>query len=79
MARINLRDIYPEERLDCFVEVPDGDERAFVAGLTKEIADVYFEEQREENAYRRRIYWNKSHYSLDCGDGIENDDSRQER
>ena len=73
MATINLRDLYPEEKLDCFIEVPDGSEEAFKAGLTKEIADVYFNEQRKENAYRRRVYWHKAHYSLDQGDGIEND------
>jgi len=73
MATINLRDLYPEEQLDCFIEVPDGGEEAFKASLTKEIADVYFDEQRRENAYKRRVYWNKAHYSLDQGDGIEND------
>jgi len=73
MATINLRDLYPEEELDCIIEVRNGDAEAFKATLTKEIADVYFEEQRRENAYQRRLYRNRAHYSLDCGDGIEND------
>jgi len=73
MATINLRDLYPEEELDCIIEVQNGDAEAFKATLTKEIADVYFEEQRRENAYQRRLFRNKAHYSLDCDDGIEND------
>jgi len=73
MATINLRDLFPEEELDCFIEVPNGDAEAFMATLTKEIADVYFEEQRRENAYQRNLFRNKAHYSLDRGDGIEND------
>ena len=60
------------ENPDCFVEVPDSDVEAFRAGLTKEIANVYFKEQHEENAYQRRVYWHKAHYSLDQDDGIEN-------
>ena len=73
MVTINLRDIFPEEKLDCLIEVPDGDEEAFRMGLTKEIADVYFTDQRKENAYQRRMYWNNSHYSIEQNDGIEND------
>jgi RNA polymerase sigma-70 factor (ECF subfamily) len=53
--------------------VPDGDVHAFKESLTEEIADFYFAEQRAENAYIRRVYWHEAHYSLDCGDGIEND------
>jgi len=73
MARINLRDYYPEYTLNCFIEVTDGDEEAVVAALTKEVADVYVKFQRKENAYMRRKYYNKAHYSLNRGDGIEND------
>ena len=73
MAKINLRDIYKEYELDCFIEIADGDEDAFIAELTKEIADVYVEYQRAENAYERRTYYHKAHYSMNVGDGIEND------
>ena len=73
MALINLRDIFPEYTLDCFVEVLDDDEETFKASLTKEIADVYFKEQREENKYKRKIYRYKAHYSLNQDDGIENE------
>ena len=73
MAKINLRDHYPEYGLDCVAEVPDGDAEDFIAAMTKEIADVYVECQRAENAYLRRKYRRKAHYSLNCGDGIEND------
>jgi RNA polymerase sigma-70 factor (ECF subfamily) len=71
MATINLRNFYPAEKVDCFIEVPDGDAEVFTAVLSKEIADVYFTSQRKENAYRRRAYWNNAQYSLDNNDGIE--------
>ena len=73
MATINLRDLYPEYELDCFVDVLDGDMETYIAAMTKEIADVYVEFQRVENAYQRRKYRYRAHFSLDCGDGIEND------
>jgi RNA polymerase sigma-70 factor (ECF subfamily) len=38
-----------------------------------EIAAVYFNFQRKESAYHRRVHCNKTQYSLDRGDGIEND------
>ena len=72
MARINLRDFYPEYELDCYIEINDGDEETFIAEMTKEIADIYVEYQRAENAYERRTYYHKAHYSLNAGDGIEN-------
>jgi len=73
MANINIRDLFPEFTLDCFIEVPDMDVEAFKAGLTKEAANVYVDFQREENAYMRRLYRNNAHYSLDQDDGIENE------
>ena len=73
MSTINLRVLFPSYELDCFVDVPDDDAEAFKASLTEETASVYFEFQRKENAYQRRVYWNKAHYSLNQGDGIEND------
>ena len=73
MKEINLRTLFPEYELDCFVEVPDGDVEAFTASMTKEMADIYFEAEREASASRRRMYRYKAHYSLDAGDGIEYD------
>ena len=73
MAKINLRELFPEYEFNCFVEVTDGDEEAFASCITKEIADVYVGSMREEVAYKRRKYYHKAHYSLDLGDGIEND------
>lgn len=73
MANINLRDYYPEYEVDCFVDVADGEEKAFIAAMAKEAADVYVEFQRAENAHKRRMYRYRAHYSLDLGDGIENE------
>lgn len=73
MATINLREYYPEYGFDCIIEVTDGDEAAFTGALTKEIADVYAEYQRAENAYRRKKYRHKGNYSIDAGDGIEHE------
>ena len=58
MAIINLRDFYPFEE-DRTIEVPD------------EVAEVLFEAQRRERNYIRCRFWNRAHYSLDAGDGIE--------
>lgn len=71
MAKVNLRDLYPEYKRNCFIEVPDGDADAFISALTKAIADVYVDGQRAEAAYLRRLFWNRAHYSLDVGDDIE--------
>jgi len=73
MITINLRDIFPEYTLDCFIEVPDSDATTFLASLTREIADVYIAFQRTENNYILRTYRNRAWYSLDCGDDIEAD------
>jgi len=72
MAIINLRDIFPEYTIDCFIEVLDGNEEAFKADLTKEIADVYVDFQRKENNHLRKRRRNKANYNLDC-DEIENE------
>ena len=73
MKEINLRVLFPEYELDCFVEVTDEDAEAFTASMTKEAAAIYFEAEREESTSRRRKYRHKAHYSLDAGDGIEHD------
>jgi len=70
MKNINLRDLFPEYELDCFVEVPDEDVDVFVASMTGEIAEIYFEAERKESAHDRKMYRYRAHYSLDRGDGI---------
>ncbi|MFM1654053.1 RNA polymerase sigma factor [Brevibacillus sp. B_LB10_24] len=61
MAKINLRNFYPFCNHDIFLDIPD------------EVATILFEAERQEEAYRRRMYRHKAHYSLDRGDGIEHD------
>ena len=61
MTKINLRDFYPFYTTDLFVEIPD------------EVAAALCEAERLEHNYIRRMYWNKAHYSLDAGDGIEHE------
>ena len=61
MAKINLRDFYPFYNADLFTEIPD------------EIKDALLEAERLEQNYIRRRFYNKAYYSLDAGDGIEND------
>ena len=58
---INLRDFYPYYTCDAFVEVSD------------EIGAVLLESKREEKNYIDRLVYHKAYYSLDRGDGIEND------
>ena len=61
MTKINLREQYPDfYKTDYIIEVPD------------EVAAVMKEHDRLEAAYRRRTYYHKAHYSLDCENGIEN-------
>ena len=72
MSKINLRDLYPEYELDCFVEVVDGEEEYFAAAMTKTTADAYYEFQREEHAYYERRRYHRAFYSLNAGDGIGN-------
>lgn len=62
MTEINLREYYPDYyRADYRIVVPD------------EVADIMLEYKRHEEAYRRRTYYHKAQYSLDCNDGIEYD------
>ena len=62
MTKINLRDYYPDfYTADCIIEVPD------------EVAAVMDSYERAEAAYYLRRYRHKAYYSLDRGDGIEND------
>lgn len=61
MTRINLRDYYPFYNVDLFVDIPD------------EVATALAEAERMEQNYIRRMFWNKAHYSLDAGDGIEHE------
>jgi len=61
MTTINLRDFYPWYRHDEFVEV------------SNEVAAAMLEGKRQERNYTRRMYYNKAQYSLDAGDGIENE------
>jgi len=56
---INLRDFYPWYTHDEFVEVSD------------EVAAELIADKRYENAYQRKMYRHKAHYSLDANDGIE--------
>ena len=62
MQIINLRKQYPGVYSnDVFVEVSD------------EVAEAILLATRQENNYRRRTYRHKAYFSLDRGDGIEND------
>ena len=62
MTKINPRDYYPDfYTADCIVEVPD------------EVVVVMDSYERAEAAYDLRRYRHKAYYSLDRGDGIEND------
>lgn len=62
MQKINLRDLYPDiYKTDVIVEV------------SEEIAATLKLNNQTNSAYERRKYRHKAHYSLDRGDGIEND------
>lgn len=61
MPKINLRDFYPFYNTDLFIEISD------------EVEAILLEEERLERNFIRRRFYNKAHYSLDAGDGIEND------
>lgn len=61
MTKINLRDYYPFYTSNIFIEVSD------------KVAAAMLEAKRQEEAYKRRMYRHKAHYSLDRGDGIECD------
>ena len=61
MVTINLRKHYPHYKEDIFIEISD------------EIYEVILLSIRQENNYDRRTRYHKSYYSLDVGDGIENE------
>ena len=73
MARINIRDIYPDTKRDCYIDVPDSDAEAFTAAMTREIADVYLAFQRENHAYYERRRYHKAYFSLSTGSEIESE------
>ena len=60
-VNIDLHKYYPHEPIGSFSDVP------------LRIAIELLSQDRIEEAGRRRIYWNKAHYSLDFDDGIESD------
>lgn len=60
MKTINLRDFYPEiYSRDCFITVPD------------DVFMLFRDYNAAEEAYLRRRYRHKAHFSLDYGDDIE--------
>ena len=62
MKQVNLRELYPDAYEDDeYVDVSD------------EVYETLCEFENEEEAYHRRRHRNKAIYSLDVGDGIEND------
>lgn len=61
MLTINLRKYYPFLTEDRFVEVSD------------EVAEAFLLAKRQEDNYNHRTWYHKAYYSLDNGDGIEND------
>ena len=62
MQKINLRDLYPDAyKTDVFVDV------------TEEVLTAIRDQQQDDAAYERRKFRHKAYYSLNRGDGIEND------
>jgi len=61
MTTINLKNFYPWYTHDEYIDVSD------------EVAEELLANKRYEKSYRRRVYYNKAQYSLDVGDGIENE------
>ena len=59
MTTINLKNYYPQYKHDEYIEVPD------------EVAEELKADKIYEASYQRQLFRNKSHYSLDCDDGIE--------
>ena len=59
MVRINLRDFYPYDKEDTYVEV------------STEVADMMKSFERAEASYERKIRRYKAYYSLDHKNGIE--------
>jgi RNA polymerase sigma-70 factor (ECF subfamily) len=58
---INLRDFYPWYQYDELIEVSNA------------VAEELLADQRYEKSYWRRLRRHKAQYSLDAGDGIENE------
>lgn len=61
MITVNLKDLYYWCKEDVFVEITD------------EMLEAMKAADRQESAYKRRTYRYKAHYTLDMGDGIENE------
>ena len=62
MQKINLRDLYPDVyKTDVFVDVAE------------EVLATIRGQQQDDAAYERRKFRHKAYYSLNRGDGIEND------
>lgn len=62
MPAMNLRGLYPDfYTSNEWIEVSD------------EIAELFLADKRWEAARRRRMYYHKAQYSLDCHGGMEND------
>ena len=62
MQKINLRDLYPDAyKTDVFVDVAE------------EVLAAIRDQQQDDAAYERRKFRRKAYYSLNRGDGIEND------
>ena len=62
MKQVNLRELYPDAYEDDeYVDVSD------------EVYETLCEFERKDEAFDRRKHRNKAIYSLDAGDGIEND------
>ena len=62
MQKINLRDLYPDAyKTDVFVDVAE------------EVLTAIRDQQQDDAAYERRKFRHKAYYSLNRGDGIEND------
>ncbi len=59
MKTINLREMYPFYATDCFIQVEDN------------IASIFDEARRCEQACQRKRYRHRAHYTLDRDDGIE--------
>ena len=62
MQKVNLRDLYPDTyKTDVFVDV------------TEEVLATIRGQEQDDAAYERRKFRYKAYYSLNRGDGIEND------
>ena len=62
MKQVNLRELYPDAYVD--------DE---YVDVSNEVYETLCEFERKDEAFARRKHRNKAIYSLDAGDGIEND------